>query len=361
MAEHEGEAGESRGLRAVADHQCEEAELADRSEGEDALEVGLAQRLDAAEKHGHDAEGDDDRPPGSAEREDRGEPRDEIDAGLHHGRGVQVCAHRGGGGHRAGQPEVEGEESRLADGADQQHDDRGVDDRSGRGDLEYLADAGRAGIHHQQHDPHEHHQTAEGGDQQGLQRGSSADRTTSVMTDEEVREDARHLPEHHEHHQVVGEDQPVHRAGETEQHARELADAGRVVEEIPAAVQQHQRADARHDQGEDPSQDVHVHRQVQTELRNPGDGDVGRRAVEDVGGAHQRMDECRGGNESRDDECLRPQPAHQHGHQQRPEEEDGEERQHIRGSLGARRPNGTGGRVSVQFTGTRGPRGSRVR
>src|SRR5699024_10410865 len=38
---------------------------------------------------------------------------------------------RGGGGHRAGQPEVEGHERGLRDRADEDEDDRGDDDRTG--------------------------------------------------------------------------------------------------------------------------------------------------------------------------------------------------------------------------------------
>ena len=120
VAEQQGEAGERGVPRAEAEHDGEQAELADRAEREDALEVGLAQRLESAEQHREHAER---RSTigrhGGAIGEDRREPRDEVDAGLHHRGGVQVRAHRGRRGHRAGQPEVEREDRRLAERADE--------------------------------------------------------------------------------------------------------------------------------------------------------------------------------------------------------------------------------------------------
>ena len=347
MPDHEGETREGTRLRAVADDDREEAELAHRAEGEDALQVGLPQCLDATEQHREHAERDDDRPPGTGEREDRRESCDQVDAGLHHRGCVQVGAHGRGRGHRTGQPEVEREDRGLADGADEEHHDGRIDDGARRGELEDLADARGAGVDHQQHDTDEHHETAEGGDQERLESSSSAGGTATVVADEEVREDARHLPEHDQHDQVVGQYESVHRARESEQDGGELPDSCGVVMEVPPAVQQHEGTDARDDQREHPAEDVHVHGQVQPELRDPLDRDERCRPVEHLRGEDQGVDECRGGNESGDGECLRPQPSHQHGHQDGPEKEHGEERQHIRGSSKlVGRGMGTGGRVS---------------
>jgi hypothetical protein len=65
----------------VAQHDGQHAELAHGAEREDALEVGFAQRLEAAEEHREDAEGDDDRPP-RRRGERRGAARDEVDAAF---------------------------------------------------------------------------------------------------------------------------------------------------------------------------------------------------------------------------------------------------------------------------------------
>ena len=118
------------------------------------------------------------------------EARDEVDAGLHHGRGVQVGAHRGGRGHRAGQPEVEREDRRLAERADQHQHERRIDDRAGGCLGEDPRDARRAGVHDQEHDADQHDEAAEGRDEQRLQRGASADGAAVVVADQQVRQHA---------------------------------------------------------------------------------------------------------------------------------------------------------------------------
>ena len=47
-------------------------------------------------------------------------------------------------------------------------------------------------------------------------------------------------------------DEPVHRAGEREQHGGELPDALGLAAEVPAAVEHHEGADAGHDERHDP-------------------------------------------------------------------------------------------------------------
>ena len=113
--------------------QDEEAELADGAEGEQQLEVVLAQRPVPAEQHRGGAEGEDRPPPDGHLREARGEAGDEVDARLDHGRGVQIGAHRRRRRHRAGQPEVERDERGLAQGADEDEDQRHRHEGSRRG------------------------------------------------------------------------------------------------------------------------------------------------------------------------------------------------------------------------------------
>jgi hypothetical protein len=269
MAEQQGEPGERGVAAAVPEHDREEPELADRAEGEDALEVGLAQRLESAEQHREHAERDDDRAPRRCCGEYRGEEGDEVDAGLHHRRGVQVRADRGRRGHRAGEPEVEGEDRRLAQGPHEQQHERRVDDRAGRRLGEDGGDARSAGVDDHQHDADEHDESAERRHQQGLQRGAAAGRAAVVVADEQVRQDARDLPEHHENDEVVGEHEAVHRAREREQHGGELAEVVGLPPEVPAAVDHDESADARDDERHEPAEGVHAHRQLDAERRDP--------------------------------------------------------------------------------------------
>src|SRR5690606_17372899 len=111
----------------------------------------------------------------------------------------------------------------------------------------------------------------------------------------------------------------------------ELAEVGAVLVEVPAAVEQHERADAGDDEREHPSQHIHVHREIQAELRNPLDR-LERRAVfaQHLRRHDEGLHECRGRNERSDGECLSPQPADQRGQNERPEQEHSEEQQHGR-------------------------------
>ena len=145
----------------------EEAELADRAVREQQLEVVLPQRAPAAEQHGRRsrARRRSARQPGHV-GERRGEPRDQVDAGLDHRGGVQVGAHRGRRRHRRGQPEVEREQRRLGQRADQQQHDRR---RSPRwcpcgGSRDDLGQPVRARRLAQQHEPDQHREAAGGGD-----------------------------------------------------------------------------------------------------------------------------------------------------------------------------------------------------
>ena len=109
------QAGERRRPGADAGDHQQEPELAHRAVGEQELDVVLAERPPAPEQHRHDAEHQQDlAPPGDAGEGGR-QQGDQVDAGLDHGGGVQVGAHRGRGGHRAREPEVERHQRRLAD------------------------------------------------------------------------------------------------------------------------------------------------------------------------------------------------------------------------------------------------------
>ena len=211
--EHRG-AGERGRPAADREHHHQEPELADRAVGEQQLDVDLAQRPPAADEHRQGAEGEQREVPAGDARERRCEQRHQVQAGLHHRRGVQVGAHGGRGGHRAGEPEVQRHLGRLAQGADQdqQHGDGGGG--AGRRVGHDGADPVGAGLLSQHQHPDEHHQPAEGGDHQGLHRGQPARPLGRVEPDEQEREDRRQLPEHEQHQQVVGQDQSEHRADE---------------------------------------------------------------------------------------------------------------------------------------------------
>ena len=75
--------------------------------GEQALEVGLIDGNRCAGEHGQRAHRCHDPAPQWSAGHRRIKFRQQDHAGLHHGGGVQVGAHRRGCGHRPGQPEME--------------------------------------------------------------------------------------------------------------------------------------------------------------------------------------------------------------------------------------------------------------
>jgi len=80
----------------------EEAQLADRGEGQHLLEVVGAQRPPATDEHGRHADRHEGGAPPRQGGERGGQPQHEVHPGLDHGRRVQVGADRGRRGHRRG-------------------------------------------------------------------------------------------------------------------------------------------------------------------------------------------------------------------------------------------------------------------
>ena len=91
-----------------------------------------------------------------------GKARDEVDAGLHHRRGVQVGRDRGRRGHGAGQPEVGGGDGGLGERTAENEHDRhgevgGVGQVFGGGDS---AERPRAGLAAEEGDTDQHGEAA---------------------------------------------------------------------------------------------------------------------------------------------------------------------------------------------------------
>ena len=94
---------------------------------------------------------------------------------------------------------------------------------------QHLAELERAAAGHRlpdQHEARQHRQTAGPRDQQRLQGGGPGLDRRVVVADEQERRDRRQLPEAEQHDQVVGQDQPEHRAGEQHQQAEQPPLAG---------------------------------------------------------------------------------------------------------------------------------------
>jgi hypothetical protein len=121
---------------------------------------------------------------------------------------------------------VERDEGGLADGSDQQQVDPDRHRRPGRRVGQDLGDAERPGLVTDQERTDEQHQTAEGGDHQGLDGRAAAGTAVGVVADEEEGEDRGQLPEHVEEEQVVSQDQAEHRADEGDEDTGEAGHPG---------------------------------------------------------------------------------------------------------------------------------------
>ena len=271
VRQHHGHARQRRVRAAQAHDEDQEAELGDGSVGQHQLQVMLPQCAPAADQQRRKAQAQQHRLPEGRLAEARGEPRDEVDAGLDHRRGVQV----GGDGsrcrHGPGKPEVEGHQCRLGDGTDKDQQDRHVDERAAGHELggqgHDLGDpVGPGGL--AEHDQaHEHCQPAEGRDDQRCQCRAPGAHACAVETDQQVGQDRCQFPEDEHQDHVIRCDKPEHGPGEGQQLGAEGADVRVFALEVPGAVEQHQGPDAEHQQAEDRGERVHP--EVEVCLQGP--------------------------------------------------------------------------------------------
>ena len=203
--------------------------------------------------------------------EHRVEAHQQVDAGLHHGGRMQVGRHWRRRLHGIRQPEVERELGRFGEGAaqdKQQHHgiERAVaNDRTGRQQRRQIDDPGNGGDHQK---PGKHRQPAQPRHDKRLKCCAARGLSRMIEADQQEGGDRGHLPEHEEHQEGVGDDQPQHRAHE-HQHERQEAALMRVAFQVAARIEHDQRPDSRDQQGEGQRQAVEVPGETHTEARDP--------------------------------------------------------------------------------------------
>ncbi len=178
-------------------------------------------------------------------------------------------------------------------------------------------------------DADEHGQAACGGDQQRLNGGLAAGGAFGVVTDQQEGQHGGELPEHVEHQHVVADHQPEHGAGERDQLRGETRQpflgVTVVVVEVVGAVEQHQRADAKHEHAHDRRERVEPQRDVHRQLRHPRHRDAAGLARSRPVQRHPDQGSER--DERQRIERLPPPPVHQQRSRRggdRVGEEDGE-------------------------------------
>ena len=186
-----------RDPRAGTEQDHQEPELAHGAEGQQPLEVVLRHRAPAADGHRGQAEHDDRHPPDGSVGDARGKPRHQVDARLHHRGRVQVGADRRRCGHRGREPGVEGQLCRLRQRADEDQRNGGRDraalEATGLPERDDLRDPVGAGRLAQQDEPEQHHESAEHGDQQRLDRCAPVLPRLAALAHEQERRHRRQL------------------------------------------------------------------------------------------------------------------------------------------------------------------------
>ena len=178
--------------------------------------------------------------------------------------------------------------------------------------LEQARNAEVTGQDAQGHQPDQHRQTTEGRDDEGAERGATVRLAGVVIADQQVAEDGRELPEGVEHHGVVGGDQAEHGAREGHEQPQAACARG-PVREVPAAVEEHQSADAADNHAQHPLQQPHAEVEVDAEHADPGVG-LGVDVTPDhEGGLRGEPDEGREGKQCGDEPAALLQPAGQNG------------------------------------------------
>ena len=320
-------------VAADPEQQHHEAELADRAVGEQQLEVVLTKGAQPTDHHRDGADDQHEQPPLTGQGEDRRKAGDEVDAGLDHRGRVQIGAHRGGCDHGAREPAAERCLRRLGERPDEHEHDGGVDDRPRWRIRGEFGDAIRAPDLADHDQAGEHRQPTPARDEQCLQRGGAGTRISVVVADEQIRRDRGQFPEHEQPDQLVGQDDPEHRAGEQCEQACEAADTrlrstGLVGREVAERVDADQQPDARDDRDHQECERVEPQIDGDVESAHPGERLGHRLAVDDAGPSGRRPHEHRGGRDRGDREGPVPERPPGSDDCDADDEMKGEQREH---------------------------------
>ncbi|MNQ79542.1 hypothetical protein D3C85_944890 [compost metagenome] len=226
--------------------QGDQTQMTDRRIGEQTLEIILKDCAPGPEHQGRHASRADDDVPGVGAGQHRPQADHQKDARLHHGGRMQIGADRRGGGHRARQPEVEGELRALGQCARQDQDQGGqipravLDDVAGRQHHVQVETADDAPQHH---DSGQKAEPARRRHRQRHPRAVARRRIMVPVADQQEGEEAGQLPENGQLDQIAGHDHAGHRPHEGQQEGEEARD--RIVgRHIVAGVEHHEGADA---------------------------------------------------------------------------------------------------------------------
>ena len=291
-----------------------EAKLGDGGIGQHLLDVELGHGHGGGKERGGRADIGHHRLRDGRQRKQRVGARDHVNAGRHHGGGVDERRDRRGAGHGVRQPDIERDLRALAGGAQQQQQGDGRDDglalrvQPDRGHgAKDLAKGQRAKGPEDQEHGQQHGPVAHAVDHKGLAPGAGIAHAVLALlvpeTDEQVRAQAHAFPAH-EHGQVtVARHQDEHGGQEQVEVDKEAREAARVA--VDAHVLVHVANGVDVDERANAGDDQHHGHRERVDQEGPLDVQaaeaqplghahgVGRVAVGAQGKKHQQRDDER--------------------------------------------------------------------
>ena len=226
------------------------AKLADGGVSEDPFDVVLHQGDGGGQQGGRRPDDGDRHQSGRGQEEEDVGAGDHVDAGRHHGGGVNEGADGGGSFHGVGEPGVERDLGRLAGGPQEEEERDGRRRRPagreffrrGREDVSVVQ---RSERREDQKEAHRKAEVAHAVDDKRLLPGVGRGLPLVPKTDEQVRAEPNALPADEEEHEVVGQDQERHRK-EEQVEVGEIPGLAGIVVHVADGIDVNDEAHARH-------------------------------------------------------------------------------------------------------------------
>ena len=252
---------------AQAAGQEHQAQLRRGGKGQDALDVRGRQANQRAVQRSQRANDGDHQQRVGCQVVDRVAARNHVDAGRHHGGGVNQRARRRRSLHRLGQPGAQRQLRRLADRAQQQAQADGC----GGAGVECGRVGKYLGVQHavevgvDQEDAHQEAGVADPVHHERLGAGLGGRLAVVVVADQQVRTQAHQLPADEQHHEVVAHHQDQHRKDE-QRDGTEVTREAAVLVHVVDREHRDQKAEAgdhqHHQRRQRIDQEGHRHREA---------------------------------------------------------------------------------------------------
>ena len=249
-----------------------EAELADRGVGEHLLDVVLG-KADGGGKKGCENADDGDHIQGVRRHAEQDvQPGDHVHAGRHHRRRVDQRADRGGAFHRVGQPDIEGDLRRLADGAYEEQERNDGDDGNAQevGVFAHFPDiqgpdALGAQADKEEKDADQESEISHPVDDEGLLPRVRGGILFIPEPDQQVGAEAHPFPSHEQEQQAVSRHQKEHHEDEEVQVDEEPLEP-RIAVHVAHGIYMDEKAHPRHHQTHDDRKGVETKADVDAHL-----------------------------------------------------------------------------------------------